>query len=245
MLLYNYKKKKGLTIDSIINSYSNSEFKSPYRSTIPLIVLVKDNFELILEILDLKSIDNITFEHTTPVKHGRGHPSYSDLLVESGNNAIIIEAKRTEPQYQAVFKWFDDSHNKRLVINGWLDYINNYCKTNITVADVMKIPYQMIHRIASACVLERSNISVLYLGFNLSTRMKNYYTEKLAIMADLTNNKIDLKLGEVSIHLKSTQLNYEKLWNTGSRDLVKQVKDGISNNSLLSFEYYKINKINK
>ncbi len=47
-------------------------------------------------------------------------------MINHPSVSIAIEAKRTEPEYENVNSWLNESKNRKDVLNGWLEYINEY-----------------------------------------------------------------------------------------------------------------------
>ena len=160
-----FKGEKINSFNDILQKYSKNEFNSPYRSTIPLLVLFNsehwDNFGLITN-ASKKNI-KYTFECETPVKKGIGRPSCTDLMIENQDICIAVEAKRSEPPYESVGKWRGNSENKKLVLEGWLEIIGD--KINSKIDDTLSndLPYQLIHRVASACSKNKVFTHVIYL----------------------------------------------------------------------------------
>ena len=111
----------------------------------------------------------LCFEYPVPVypKSGRGKASMTDLMIVTKTHAIAVEAKWTElkDDYQAIDDWLakDNMDNKCNIKKGWINYINEYLaetNPNIRKIDEEKIsneivPYQLLHRIASACVVAK------------------------------------------------------------------------------------------
>jgi hypothetical protein len=128
-----YKKQRINKFNGIVRKYSKSEFNSPYRSTIPLLLLFNNkewvNFSLISS-QDVCVIEYI-FEHETSVIKGKGRASCTDLMIISDDSCISVEAKRTEPPYETVLKWLGNSVNKELVLSGWLEMIKAKTKKKL------------------------------------------------------------------------------------------------------------------
>jgi len=232
-----FKTTTVLSIDDMLDKFSKKEFESPYRSTIPLLVLFKQDQNLGIDLITQHTDPNTEyiFEFETPERIGTGLPSCTDLMVVSNNAGIGIEAKRTEGKYINVIKWMGESQNKRNVLDGWLSYI--YDKTNIqlTVEQILNFPYQMIHRVASACSLQKEKTYVLYIGFDLTIRMKQYYEMNLSALSQLLDNKITMKIICIDIQRSDIQLDLESQWDNGNRDLSVEVKAGIIGDNLMSF----------
>jgi hypothetical protein len=95
---------------ALLNSYSVREFASPYRSTIPLLSLIKDGQLVLRDILAACLMTppmDYHFEFTVEPPKGRGKASHTDLMVQSGSRCLAIEAKWTEPIYPTVAAWVD------------------------------------------------------------------------------------------------------------------------------------------
>ncbi len=122
----------------------------------------------------------LCFEYPVPVHpdcEGRGKASMTDLMIMTGKRAIAVEAKwkECEEDYQTMKDWLgatskeDDSNENHIkVLNGWIKYINEYIgeeKLNEIAIDnggdkiipdhYESIPYQLLHRVASACAVAK------------------------------------------------------------------------------------------
>lgn len=123
---------------------------------------------------ELRKIKNIflekdslrCFEYATCVQGGRGKASMTDLMLltrgSNGNYKVAIEAKFTEYQedlqYRPTVKMWkseksskkDGGQNRENVLKGWCKYVTeNGGALSHSMLD--EIPYQLVHRIASAC----------------------------------------------------------------------------------------------
>lgn len=79
----NFKDEKIDKFYQLIEKFGSNEFRSPYRSTIPLLLLFKER-----QINDFGLIENTDktepkyiFEFETPVRKGKGLPSCTDLMI--------------------------------------------------------------------------------------------------------------------------------------------------------------------
>ena len=116
----------------------------------------------------------LCFEYgvSVPKGSGRGKASMTDLMIITPGHVIAIEAKYTEylkSKYEPLCKWLKDpktdalSKNKLNVLAGWLKYIVDFggidnlpdIKDFAQKDEVKKVPYQLIHRIASACAVAK------------------------------------------------------------------------------------------
>jgi len=232
-----FNTEKIMSIDTILNRYNKNEFKSPYRSTIPLLALFKQNpscFDKFANELSDVNADFI-FEAKTPVKYGKGPASSTDLMIIGQNTCIAIEAKRTEPKYITVNKWLKESKNGKDVLKGWLEYIEDYTGVKLEKDQIINFPYQMVHRVASACSNSSKKAYVFYIGFDLKDNMKEYYSQKLNDFSGLLLDKIPMKLICYNIIKNDLQEKLEHQWDKGVRDLSGQVINGIVKDQLMSF----------
>lgn len=123
-----------------------------------------DSFFRACEIGDL-AVDlakaEFSFEYPVPAQGGRGKASMTDLMITTDKFAMAIEAKWTEcrEKYKpTIEKWLEEgknSGNRELVLSGWIACINKFLPSgkHLDVGRVRcaQIPYQFLHRVASAC----------------------------------------------------------------------------------------------
>lgn len=241
-----FKEEKLHSFNELIYKFNVKEFKSPYRSTIPLLALYKAqpylHFGLAsdTEAMNAKYI----FEFETPVTKGKGLPSCTDLMIEYSSTCIAVEAKWTEPPYSTVKQWLGGSSNKRQVLEGWLEMISSFSGIILHYNTVAGLPYQLIHRVASACSLKRANTNVVYLCFNLSDTKKEYYYQNLKLFSQILGNNINLYLCCFEILKLERQNILEANWRNGSRNLSEHVLKGLIDNSLMSISQLTFEKIN-
>lgn len=244
-----FKMNEIKTIDALLYQYGEDEFKSPYRSTIPLIELFFHNeTELEKIIPGYKSLSS-SFEYETPVVRGRGKASCTDLMIYNNERAYCIEAKRTEPEYESVIEWLKRGNveNKKLVLSGWLEIINNKCETNLNQDDVIKMPYQLIHRFASACKIGKDmkpeNVHLFYFFFDGNNKSIMSYKKWLLELAEITNHEVDIR----SFVFQVTESEYfktlEQLWDSRSEkiDLSDDVIQAIIDDPCMKIERDELN----
>ena len=111
--------------DDLLDRYPDQEYGSPIRSTIPLLEYWRSPEQRMRELaaplgLSVPPRVQLNFEHMVYPLRGRGNPSYTDLMVISPQLAIAIEAKWTEPRYEAVGDWLGDSTNRADLRGLWL-----------------------------------------------------------------------------------------------------------------------------
>ncbi|MGY2987989.1 DUF6946 family protein [Bradyrhizobium sp. USDA 4508] len=141
---------------ALLHSYNVDEFNSPYRSTVPLLALVKDErntFRKVLSACRVSMPVDLHFEFKVDHQSkGRGAPSHTDLMAISEDVCIAIESKWTEPSYDTVGTWLSkggDLPNREKVPKGWLALMRLECAPQ-SFEEIADCEYQMLHRAASA-----------------------------------------------------------------------------------------------
>lgn len=102
--------------ESLLGYYGQGQFSSPFRSTVPLLSLVKDGWSVFGDVLllcDIPENSNLQFEYTQAAGCGRGKASHTDLMLCSGERSVAIEAKWTEPRYETVAEWLTSGRAKQ------------------------------------------------------------------------------------------------------------------------------------
>ncbi len=230
--------------EALINKFNPSEFSSPLRSTVLLLLYWKNfhqRIERIFRNFNLnfpKSID-VCFEYKVPVQRGRGNSSYTDLMLTSREHVLAIEGKYTEPPYDSVKKWLGNqpSTNKVQVLEGWLDLLEKGTGKRLHIKDVNEITYQVIHRSASACYPKAKQRFVIYQCFDLDESMKIYYKNQLSRLSILleSSNKLKFYLVIHPVIKREAFMQLEALWKSGKRNLEQQVKKGLIEGTMLDF----------
>ena len=101
----------------------------------------------------------------------------TDLMILFKEGArITIEAKYTEyvkeEEYTPILKdWYGNAEHKKAIIQCWIDYINrNGCGSILTAEELLnnnpELPYQFLHRTASACFMCKRPILVYQLFYD-------------------------------------------------------------------------------
>lgn len=163
---------------------AHDSLKSLQTSSLPLVQFWKPNGEFpsgnarkVLELcFETVNLENefrnaeLCFEYPVPVHkdcEGKGKASMTDLMIITDHHAIALEAKWKEcgKAYPSISKWETPNggtnDNRTKVRDGWLQYINTYLKDrgfaeiSPKKEDYKIIPYQMLHRIASACAVAK------------------------------------------------------------------------------------------
>lgn len=156
------------TYESLLTVFSAHEsLNSKKTSSLPLVQFWRDDENLDQRLrgivanipgVDIRNSAKC-FEYATslPPKTGRGKASMTDLMIISDKWQVAIEAKYTEylkdPEYRpTVHEWLHERTEERYLANrekvlaGWRTLIGDHCD-----CIPQNCPYQLVHRIASAC----------------------------------------------------------------------------------------------
>jgi hypothetical protein len=167
-----FDKKPVAHFDELLDGYDAKEFRSPTRSTVPLLSLVRHGADLWREVIDRLGGDadaaDLHLEYRVEPPNGRGIPSHTDAMLLQADRAIAIEAKWTEGPYATVEKWLSggkryddgiaiaDDSNRRAVLQGWLSLLQRRASHPLHGDQFSNATYQMVHRAASACASGRA-----------------------------------------------------------------------------------------
>jgi hypothetical protein len=175
-LIVQLKKGGAQKVDSLdlIESFGEGALASPFRSTVPLLSLIKDasaKLETILGhcgvvgdiVVDLES------EVHSPAVGDR--PSFTDAMVFHRNGSLAIEAKWTEPMYESVARRLkrkrSNGQDSTEYIEGWVTLLSGRSSKPIHLNHFLPSTYQLLHRAASACgACQDGCPSLAYLHFS-------------------------------------------------------------------------------
>jgi hypothetical protein len=151
--------------------------------------------------------------------------------------AVAIEAKFTEPRYESVATWLGaaPSTNRVDVLDGWLGAIEAVVQASIPRGAVIDLPYQLIHRTASVCCVERPKRLVVYQVFGDSPA--DYYGKDLEWLATTIAATEQLEFVVLGCAYRPTDAFTQlvKRWDNGERTLGDAVRDGLLGGPLLDF----------
>lgn len=177
------------------------------------------------------------FEYEVPVQRGRGKSSFTDLMIFTDDVAVAIEAKFTEPRYESVATWLGGTPttNRLDVLEGWLCAIEAAAETSIPRDAVMDLPYQLIHRTASFCCVDRRKRLVVYQVFGDSP--PDYYAGDLRRFAAAIAAPDRMAFVVLGCACQSTDkyARLESRWDAGERDLGNDVSEALLAGALLEF----------
>lgn len=177
--LYVYGRPNGGSdYHSLTEKFAKHEaLKSTRTSSLPLVSFWRPERldERVCEIEKALSIDvskaQLCFEYATSlprdaVKFGKGKASMTDLMILLPDKRIACEAKYSEYvkdiEYRpTVESWLKKGNhdNRKKVIDGWRYLMGDHIEDD---ANLDKIPYQLVHRVASACADSNRTPYVLY-----------------------------------------------------------------------------------
>lgn len=235
--------------DDLLARYGRKEFASPYRSTLPLLSYWRDAEARSVELaatlgFQLGESLNLHFEFEVPVQRGSGVPSCTDLMLCSGDVSVAIEAKRTEPRYETVETWLSNAKNSNRseVLEGWLELLRTGEDTCPQMADVADLPYQMIHRAASACFPTSKVKWLVYQVFGDSEEDLKIYEADLRALRAVLPKSLHLSMGVALSVARPTALQreLEMKWDAGDRKLNDPVMSGLRGNDLFDFGFTKV-----
>lgn len=223
--------------DTLIDAYPDQEFDSPTRSTIPLLEYWRSPEQRVRELTTALGLlvpprVQLNFEHKVRPPRGRGNSSHTDLMVSSPGLAIAIEAKWTEPRYKTVGDWLDGSTNREEVLQGWCDLLEQRSANPILEGDLHGLPYQMVHRAASACQQRNaSSCWLVYLVFETTEKQRSEYLADLAHLRAVLGSRssLGIALAECSMEQTRFLIELRRRWSAGERHLHAPVLQKLKN----------------
>lgn len=224
------------------DALSDSEFKNLTRSTLPLHAYWKNESTVLSTVGTALGIDDLvtvqpSFEYPTASAGPRDKASYSDVMLKSPSTIIAVEGKWTEPRYETVPTWRvkGSESNRKNVLSHWLNLIRQKAP-GLKEGAISQIPYQMIHRTASACAADNKRAVVLYQIFVDGHHQVNYASDLRALVTALGVTDIQVWLQEIPL---ATTEDYDKikkqLDQTPVEDIPKMVRNAMEQYKLFSF----------
>lgn len=179
----------------ILDAYSRTKINSNKTSSIPLAQYwkkYKENISLLKKELNLEGSDfNLFFEYSTP-SYRNNNSSMSDIMIITEKEKIAVEAKFLEikQEYQSIKNWFkeakneDSKINRKNVLNHWNEILALFVNNKALIGS--SIPYQLLHRTASACYENDNKAIVLYEVF-YDSETKSHVDRFIQIIKDSVN----------------------------------------------------------
>lgn len=209
---------------SIAEQFAHSgSFHTEKTSSLPLLQFWRDevNVESLKKACPesinaiLNSNPRLCFEYPVPAQNGKGKSSMTDLMILGDKGVVAVEAKYTEcckAYAPNISTWLKEDTNRQKVLCGWLQYIEDFGA--ITDCDKIKndnkaqkqIPYQLLHRVASACAAAKSKNKayVLYHLFYDSTTHDKMLSFSESLFTKF--QALNLRTGKVELIVVSTEL---------------------------------------
>lgn len=207
-------------VDGILNLCARlpgQTFQSPYRSAVPLLALFQDAiaWQALLDALGVAADSRSHFEYCVPSPKPGANPSQTDLLITAGNGTWAVEAKWTEPRYEAVTARLArreaDGSDPSVTVSGWLTPIQAFSPRRLELSECGNVVYQTLHRAASACAVaaERATpAEMVYLHFHPSplpsSATKTQYLADLSHLREILGTESRLRLTLVEVLLAPT-----------------------------------------
>ena len=163
-----YGRPENSTFPDIIDQYSVGEINSLRTSTLPLLNYWKDADRRLPGFLDglgiRTEVRRICFEYPTR-SYRSNKSSMTDVMLFSDNWRLAIEGKFTEVanKQETVSKWNSRrSENRSRVAAHWASMLRPFAEFGLSEDSISGIPYQFLHRTASACFQNKTNACVVY-----------------------------------------------------------------------------------
>jgi len=245
-MLLNFDKISINAFTNLLECYDSKEFQSPMRSTVPLLSLLKDDTDVLPELFDYFGVSGnpeIHLEYTVPPRKGRGIASHTDAMLIDGESALAIEVKWTEPRYDTVEHWLQQGTNllnRQAVMSGWVDLLKPYSNRLLTLENMSKAVYQMVHRAASACAVGRKP-KLIYLQFtplpNGAPVDTQHLNNDLRTLHDLLGSPANFPFYLVEMEVKPTTA-YQTIANLPKKSVetAAQIMAALNGEPLFKFE---------
>jgi len=200
---------------ALISGLSESALDSPFKSTVPLLALAKDDWTTFSKVLTLCNVIgdvSVAFERKVASPKGEGLPTQTDAMVLFDQGALAIEAKWTEPRYKTVASRLTRKDSKgrdsKEFVGGWLELLQPHATTPLRLEDFAACVYQVVHRAASACGLGRAP-SLAYLHFTpampKSAATSAQYLSDLSHLHALLGNPRDFPFFLIDVPIQQTR----------------------------------------
>ena len=242
--------------EALLARFEPPALASPFRSTVPLLALVRDDWSTFRHVLALGQFPDdadLHFEFQVKSPRGVGRPSHADLMIRGESAAMAVEAKWTEPRYETVAARLarpesgDQDH--REFAGGWLDLLRPFATRPLTLDEFSGAVYQMVHRAASVCAITRAP-SLAYLHFTSSTATQgegtSQYHADLSYLHGILGHPAGFPFHLVELPIEPTSefatiKNLEK----GSLDTDRAVRATLLSSRLFAFGQPRIRTIQR
>jgi hypothetical protein len=129
-------------------------------------------------------------------------------MILSNKTVTAIEGKSTEPRYETVAEWlFRSAGGREHVLSHWADHISAVTGSPIGQDMVGNCVYQMVHRLASLCSIDRQQRRLVYQVFDVGTEHPPYEVDLSELVAAFgVTDQVSVELAVVPTALTSTGL---------------------------------------
>lgn len=241
-MVYNFGNPNGMSIDEIIDLSSNEHFSKITCSLLPTIDYWKNIENRVMSLLKENDY-KLCFEF--PVKSiPCAKSSYTDLMIVSEKTNIAVESKWNEKIGQSCIKWRRTKERGEEVIKNWLGYISKYTRINYSLKEFEDIEYQILHRVASSCSLNKEKCVVLYQLFYEDNKKKDYIEQLSKMKLRVRSELIHFYIHNVKIEKKDKYYALEKeIKNRSKNEKVDLIKNTLKRFKLFSFDDREIYEI--
>jgi len=155
--------------DELVLHYPKSAFEPPFRSTIPLLCLIRDKTAL-AELTARCAMSSCAAFHLEFQEHpplGSGKPSQTDLVIIGDNQSVSIDALWMEQRSERVTRWLGPrpTTNRRDVLAGWFNLLNKEAAVPLTPQLAGDVSYPLLSRSAAVCNSSAGRTLICYLRF--------------------------------------------------------------------------------
>lgn len=231
-MLYFLGSPSGITIEEFVDLGNNEHFSKLTCSVLPTVDYWKNmNNQISTNII--AEDYNICFEY--PVKSiKKAKASYTDVMLISKNTSIAVESKWTE---DVGFYCKDQKSERRdLVQRHWINMISSYIGKELKLQQFEDIEYQLLHRVASACSLNKENCIVVYQIFHNDKQRDCFINEIHKLISVLGNTRIKFYIDTVKIDFTDEYNNlYFIIKDMTKKERAEIIKETIKRDNLFVF----------
>ena len=235
---------------ALVESFGEGALASPFRSTVPLLSVIKDDWATLETVLSLCGVvGDIAVDLESEVHSSGGNPpSFTEAMVFHRNGSLAIEAKWTETMNETVAKRLKrkGSNGQDLTeyINGWVTLLSGRSSKPIQLNDFLQSTYQILHRAASAC---GAYPSLAYLHFSSpeSTGANaDAYVKALSDFHRLLGSPEAFPFYVVEIPIKgTTAFDAIRGLKKGQKDTGRRVREALLSDRLFEFGEAQVHRV--
>lgn len=214
---------------SLIREVPGKEFTNLTRSSLPMMAFWSASK------LD-PSLD-YHLEYTVPSVPG-ARPSHTDLMIIGDKGVTAIEGKSTESRYETVRDWSVKPGRLRpSALAHWIGHIESTTGKAASSVSVDACIYQMIHRLASVCSIDRPSRVLAYQIFDVGGS-HDFYRADLERLSEAfaLSSVVELRLHTVQTALtQEGQQLKAALPSIDARDRARLIRQGLLAGRIFKF----------